>query len=66
MSLITTTFSQVSAVYHVHAFDVGFVLEVNGFDKSETPEWKTLKLVASDDAELQSLILEVNSLPKTQ
>lgn len=66
MSLITTTFSQVSSVYHVHAFDVGFVLEVNGFDKSEVPEWKTVKLVASTDDELQSLIQEVNQLPKAQ
>ena len=64
MSLITTTFSQVSPVYCVHSFDVGYVLEINGFSTAETPEWTTLKLTAMSSEDLKNLISEIDQLPK--
>ncbi len=66
MSVISTTFSRVSPVYHIHSFDVGYVLEVNGFSNSDPEEWKTVRVATTTDAELQALISEVNQLPKAQ
>ena len=64
MSLITTTFSKVSPVYLVHSFDIGYVLEVNGFNTADTPEWTTIKMTAMSSEDLSNLISEVNQLPK--
>jgi hypothetical protein len=66
MSLISTTFSKVSPVYYIHSFDYGFALEINGFTNSEQPTWKTIKIAAMTEADLQQLITEVNTLPKVQ
>jgi hypothetical protein len=64
MSLITTTFSRVSPVYLIHSFDVGYVLEINGFNTAEVSEWTTLKLTAMSIDDLKDLISEVDQLPK--
>jgi hypothetical protein len=64
MSLITTKFSRVSPVYLVHSFDVGYALEINGFNTAEVPEWVTIKMTAMSVEDLKDLISEVDQLPK--
>jgi hypothetical protein len=64
MSLITTKFSRVSPVYLVHSFDVGYVLEINGFNTAEVPEWVTLKMTAMTVEDLKDLISEVDQMPR--
>jgi hypothetical protein len=43
---------------------VGYVLEINGFNTAETPEWTTLKLTAMSSEDLKNLISEIDQLPK--
>lgn len=54
--------TKVSECVNVYFYDNAYMVEVTGRDKND--DWSNIKLVCKDLSEVQTILAEVESLPK--
>lgn len=59
---VSTKLSKVSDSFTVNMYDNGFMLEISGRDDDN--DWKTAKILCSDQQQLMDLIAEVVNMAK--
>ena len=59
---VSDKLAKVSECVNIHFYDNAYMLEVSGRDSDD--EWATVKLVCRDLIEVQTLLTEIDSLPK--
>ena len=59
---VSDKLTKVSECVNVYFYDNAYLVEVSGRDSND--DWSTVKLVCKDLTEIQTLLEEVDSLPK--